>query len=72
MESIEKMIERWFKYHPPKGDQVERYGRIRAAAKEFAEVINENGFENGDSWEALQRLRVVVMIANASIACGEA
>ncbi len=60
-----------FKYHPPKGDQPERYEKIRAAAKEFAEVINACCPDSADKTAAIRKLREAVMTANASIALNE-
>ena len=34
-------IEKRFTYHSPKDNQPERYARLRAKAKELAELINE-------------------------------
>lgn len=61
-----------FKYHPPKGNQTERYEKIRNAAKEYAKVVLENtpvGFP--DTELSIIKLRESVMFANASIAINE-
>jgi len=68
---MREQIENWFVYHAPKGDQVERYGRIRRAAKSFAIVIDECCPGSADKTAALRKLRECVMTANASIACEE-
>ncbi len=57
-----------FVYHPPKGDQVERYQKIRAAAKEFAEVVLECTPSSADQSAAIRKLRECVMTANAAVA----
>ena len=61
-----------FTYHPPKGDQSERYGYIREAAKVFAEVIIKYTPECADQSTAIRKIREAVMTANASIAINEA
>lgn len=64
-------IENWFKYHTPKGNQAERYTKIREAAKVFAYVIDESCPNSADKTVAMRKLREVVMMANVSIACNE-
>lgn len=66
-----KLIEEWFVYHAPKGDQAERYQRIRDKAKELAIVIVEAVPESADQTAALRKIREAVMTANSGIACGE-
>jgi hypothetical protein len=60
-----------FTYHSPKGDQTERYQKIRDAALDLAVVINECCPESADKTFAIRQLRMAVMTANASIACNE-
>ena len=60
-----------FRYHPPKGDQVERYARLRMAALVFAEVIEECCPEGADKAAAIRKVREAVMTANAAIAINE-
>ena len=62
-------LHNWFTYHAPKGDQPERYVRIRDAALVFAQVLVECGAEGPDLTVALQKVREAVMTANAGIAC---
>ena len=64
-------IDSWFTYHSPKGDQPERYVKIREAAKNLAEVIIDNTPPSADQTTAIRKVREAVMTANASIACGE-
>lgn len=71
MGDLISQIENWFRYHPPKGDQAERYERIRASAKDLAMVIAECTPLSADQTAALRQLRQCVMTANASIACNE-
>lgn len=67
--TVEEEIEIWFTYHAPKGDQQERYVRIREKAKELAKVIAECAPMCADRTVALRKLRECVMTANAAIAC---
>jgi hypothetical protein len=64
-------IERDFTYHPPKGDQQERYQQIRNKAKELALLIADNTPASREQSLALTHLEEVVMFANASIARNE-
>lgn len=64
-------IDNWFTYHPPKGDQQERYVKIREAAKHLATTIVECTPPSADQSAAIRKVREAVMTANASIACGE-
>ena len=64
-------LDSWFRYHPPKGDQVERYQVIRDAAKEFAEVILANTPSSDEQRASIYKLRQLVMLANSAIACNE-
>lgn len=67
----QKDIDNWFTYHPPTGNQPERYERIRHAAKALAEIISECCPESADRTAAFRKLRETVMTANLSIACNE-
>lgn len=62
-------IDNYFMYHTPKGDQNDRYTKIRAKAKELAEVILECTPASADQTAAVRKLRECVMTANAGIAC---
>lgn len=64
----QKDIEEYFTYHAPKGDQVERYQKIRDAAKVFAQTIVENTTPSADQTATIRLLRQVVMSANQTIA----
>jgi hypothetical protein len=64
-------IERDFTYHPPKGDQQDRYDIIRAKAREFAHFLVSYTPESREQSLALTRLEESVMFANASIARNE-
>lgn len=69
--NLVKDIEGRFTYHPPKGDQPERYRMIRDKAKELALLIAECCPTSPDATKALNHLDLAVMLANASIARNE-
>lgn len=71
MEDLENQIEVWFTYHPPVGDQGQRYVRLRDAAKGFALVIAECTPSCADQTAAIRKVREAVMTANAAIACNQ-
>ena len=64
-------IEQIFTYHPPKGDQIQRYEDIRIAAKEFATILMSKIPNSHESDFAFAKLKECVMWANASIAINE-
>lgn len=57
-----------FTYHPPVGDDAQKYEAIRSSARRFAQTILENTPVCADQQAALRLLRESVMTANASIA----
>lgn len=67
--TIEEKIEEWFTYHSPTPEQLPQYARVRAKAKELAEVIVANSPRCADQTAALRKLRECVMVVNQSIAC---
>lgn len=64
-------LNNWFTYHPPQGDQQERYVKIRDKAKEFAELIIASTPSCADQTAAIRKLRETVMAVNLAIACNE-
>ena len=70
-ESEKNRIDNDFTYHAPKADQPERYGAIRAKAKELAELICRAVPEGQEKALAMVRLEEAVMWANAGIARNE-
>ena len=64
-------IENNFKYHPPYGDQRERYETIRDYAKGFAHLLVQNCTTSRELSIALTHLEETVMWANAAIARNE-
>lgn len=63
-------LEEIFTYHPPAGNQPERYTKVRAAMKESALVINDLCPESREKSLALTNLQNASMWANAAIALG--
>ena len=64
-------LDNLFTYHPPKGDQAERYELILKKARELAQLLNRACPESREKSQAIATLRMSVMWANASIACNE-
>ena len=62
------VIEEIFTYHPPTGDQPERYKAIRIAAMNLARVIDASCPPGADRTAAIRMVSEAVMTANASIA----
>ena len=58
-------------YHPPKGDQVDRYKTIRDAGMEFSFIIAHNSPSTPEQTLALRKIEEAVMWANKAIACNE-
>lgn len=63
----EEMMVR-FTYHPPKGDQAERYQAIRDAVHEAAKLINELTPESREQSLAFTALEEAAFWANAAVA----
>jgi len=57
-----------FTYHPPKGDQPERYAKMGDKVRELADLIVEICPESREQALALTHLEEVRMWGNASIA----
>ena len=64
-------VDRMFTYHPPKGDQTERYESLRHAARLLGMTIIELTPPSADQTAAIRKLRECVMTANAAIALEE-
>jgi hypothetical protein len=60
-----------FSYHAPQGTQIERYNRIREAARGFAEVITEMTPESAEQTLAVRKVHEAMMQANSAIAVNE-
>lgn len=61
-------VEKLFTYHPPHGDQADRYYAIREQAKQFAYCLLAHTPPGADQAAAIRKLRECVMTANAAIA----
>lgn len=59
-------LEDAFSYHAPKDEDVWAYGRIRAAAREFASVVLEETPQCPDQTAAVRKIREAMMMANAA------
>lgn len=70
-EDLDTRIERCFTYHPPKGDQADRYVSIRDTAMGLATLMAGSCPESREFSLALTKLEESVMWANASIARNE-
>jgi hypothetical protein len=64
-----EQIENWFSYHAPDSDDLVAYAKLRNAAKDFANAVNEICPESADKTAAIRKIREAVMTANASVAC---
>lgn len=64
-------LDNWFRYHAPQDDQAERYEKIRAAGKVFAEAVLDLTPSSADQTVAIRKIREAVYSANAAIACNE-
>lgn len=65
-------VEQSFIYHPPVGNQQERYEEIREAAKHLAHLFLAYVPETRWQSIAITELEIAVAMANKGIACGEA
>lgn len=64
-------MEKRFAHHPPKGDQADRYAKVRSATRELAEAINALCPESREKSLAFTNLEEAQFWANASIARNE-
>lgn len=70
-ERVQQQIESNFTHHPPKGDQAQRYERLRAAAKTLAVEIAESTPPSREQALALTNLEQACFWTNAAIARNE-
>ena len=70
-EDLVRDLENRFTYHPPKGDQAQRYVAIREKALELAKLIADSTPYSREQSLAFTNLEDAVMWANASIARNE-
>lgn len=71
MDNIQARLDNNFKYHEPFGDQLERYGKIRAAARELAGLVVDVTPASREQSLALTKLEEFGFWANAAIARNE-
>jgi hypothetical protein len=64
-------LDKRFAHRPPKGGQVERYEKVRAAFRELAEKLNELCPESREKSVSFTELETAQFWANASIARNE-
>lgn len=60
-----------FTYHPPRGDQAERFERLRTAAREYARLIQSLTPSSPEQTLAIRKVHEASMQANAAIAVNE-
>jgi hypothetical protein len=58
-------------YHPPKGDQAQRYEKLRFNGLNLAEMIEELAPHSRERALAITKLEEAIMWANAAIARNE-
>lgn len=64
-------VQSWFKYHPPKGDQPDRYSEINERCAALADYLLHNTPNSAEQTLAIRSLQECRMWANASIALNE-
>lgn len=64
-------IENDFTYHPPQGDQAERYVKLRQTGRAFALLLIEMCPDGRERSTALTKLEEAIMWANAAVARGK-
>ncbi len=64
-------LDKIFTYHAPKGDQGERYIKLREKAKEFAEAVVDLTPASREQSLAVTAIQQASMWANAAIAINE-
>lgn len=60
-----------FTYHAPSGDQAERYDKLRAAARAYAQAVVDLTPESAEQTLAVRAIHVASMHANSAIALNE-
>lgn len=67
----QQQLDKIFTYHAPFGSQQERYVELRAAARRFAEMVNDCCPESREKSLAITAIQQATQWANASIAINE-
>ena len=60
-------LDQWFNYQTPESSQIPRFLAVREAGGAFAQAILENTPPGPEQRDAIERVRVAVMVANQSI-----
>lgn len=63
------LLENWFTFHPPQGDQSQKYKLLRDQGFELAKAIVLTTPPGPEQDAAIRKVREAVMWANSSIAC---
>lgn len=71
LEDIKRRIEHNFTYHAPAPDQIDRYEKLRAAAKDLATLVADLCPSSREMSLALTAIEEAIMWANAAIARNE-
>lgn len=71
MQMDPKRFENTYTYHAPKGDQTARYEKLRAKARELAELIEAFCPDSREKSLAHTKVEEATMWANAAIARNE-
>ena len=64
-------LENIFCHHTPFGDQCDRYGQVRAAALEFAQLVTKITPGSAEQTLAIRKIQEAMFFANAAIAINE-
>lgn len=64
-------LKKLFTYHRPTPEQAERYGKLRAAALVYAELIAELTPPSAEQTLAIRKVHEASMAANSAIAVNE-
>ena len=70
-QKLKDRMENDFRYHPPVGDQLERYPIIRSSARQLAEIVAKYTPESREQSLAITKIEEAVFWANAAIARNE-
>ncbi len=70
MRITDSELKNWFTYHPPTGDQQDRYLALREQGYLLAEKIRDLCPPSADTTVAIRKVREAIMTANQGIACG--
>lgn len=70
-EELHRRVDNDFTYHAPHGNQVERYTKLREAARQFGHLIVDETPISREQSLALTFLQECSMMSNKAIACNE-